>query len=99
MPRSRIFRRRSRRCSTGWRHAKMPEGCGKLIHSNAPVLLLSGERDPVTPPADAALVAKGFPHGLLVQIPHGTHAAEGTCEERLIADFVERGTVEGLDLS
>jgi pimeloyl-ACP methyl ester carboxylesterase len=82
-----------------WPHARMPAGWGKLIHSNAPVLLLSGERDPVTPPADAALVAKGFPHGLLVQIPHGTHAGEGTCEERLIADFIERGTVEALDLT
>jgi pimeloyl-ACP methyl ester carboxylesterase len=82
-----------------WPHAKRPAGWGQLIHSDIPVLLLSGERDPVTPPADAALVAKGFPHGLLVQIPHGTHGGEGACESRLIADFVEHGTVQGLDLS
>ncbi|HEX4497547.1 MAG TPA: alpha/beta fold hydrolase [Thermoanaerobaculia bacterium] len=82
-----------------WPHAKRPADWGKLIHSDVPVLLLSGERDPVTPPADAALVAKGFPHGLLVLIPHGSHANEGSCEGRLVADFLERGTVQGLDVS
>ena len=82
-----------------WPHAPLPPGWGALVHSDVPVLLFSGERDPVTPPADAALVAKGFPHGLLVKIPRGTHAGAGSCQERLIADFIERGTVEGLDLS
>jgi pimeloyl-ACP methyl ester carboxylesterase len=82
-----------------WPHAPMPAGWGKLIHSDVPALLFSGERDPVTPPADAMLVAKGFPHGLLVQIPHGSHASEGTCEGRVIADFIERGSVRGLDVS
>lgn len=82
-----------------WPHAPLPPGSGALIHSDVPVLLFSGERDPVTPPADAALVAKGFPHGLLVNIPHGTHAGAGSCQERLIADFTERGTAQGLDLS
>lgn len=82
-----------------WPHAPMPAGWGKLIHSEVPALLLSGERDPVTPPADAALVAKGFPNGLLVLIPHGTHASEGTCEARVIANFIERGSVKGLDVS
>jgi pimeloyl-ACP methyl ester carboxylesterase len=77
----------------------MPAGWGKLVHSEVPALLLSGERDPVTPPADAALVAKGFPNGLLVLIPLGTHASEGTCEGRVIADFIERGSVKGLDVS
>ena len=36
---------------------------------------------------------------MLVQIPHGTHAGAGNCEERLIADFIERGGTQGLDLS
>ena len=62
-----------------WPHAPLPPGWGSLVHSDVPVLLFSGERDPVTPPADAALVAKGFPHGLLVKIPHGTHAGAGSC--------------------
>jgi pimeloyl-ACP methyl ester carboxylesterase len=82
-----------------WPHAPLPKGSGDLVHSNVPALLLSGERDPVTPPADAVLVAKGFAHGLLVQIPHGTHNGEGDCQERVVADFVERGSVAGLDVT
>src|SRR4051794_35974558 len=82
-----------------WPHAPLPASWGALVHSDVPVLLFSGERDPVTPPADAALVARGFPHGRLVQIPHGTHAGAGECQERLIADFIERGSADGLDLS
>jgi len=82
-----------------WPHAPLPPGSGDLVRSNVPVLLLSGERDPVTPPADAAEVAKGFPHGLWVQIPHGSHAGGGDCEERVVADFLARGSVQGLDVS
>jgi pimeloyl-ACP methyl ester carboxylesterase len=82
-----------------WPHAPLPPGSGDLTHSDVPTLLLSGERDPVTPPADAAEVAKGFPHGLWVLIPHGTHNGGGDCEDRVIGDFVERGSVQGLDVS
>jgi pimeloyl-ACP methyl ester carboxylesterase len=82
-----------------WPHAPLPPGSGDLVRSGVPALLLSGERDPVTPPADAALVAKGFTHGLWVLIPHGTHNGAGACEERVVADFVERGSAEGLDVS
>jgi pimeloyl-ACP methyl ester carboxylesterase len=82
-----------------WPHAPLPPGSGDLVHSDVPTLLLSGERDPVTPPADAALVAKGFTHGLWVLIPHGTHNGSGDCEEQVVADFVKRGSAEGLDYS
>jgi pimeloyl-ACP methyl ester carboxylesterase len=82
-----------------WPHAPLPPGSGDLVHSDVPTLLLSGERDPVTPPADAALVAKGFTHGLWVLIPHGTHNGGGDCEDRVVAHFVERGSAAGLDVS
>ena len=82
-----------------WPHAPLPPGSGSLVRSEIPVLLFSGERDPVTPPEDAAMVTKGFPNGLLVRIPAGTHAGAGSCQERLIADFIERGSPQGLDLS
>jgi pimeloyl-ACP methyl ester carboxylesterase len=82
-----------------WPHAPLPPGSGDLVRSDVPALLLSGERDPVTPPADAAQVAKGFAHGLWVQIPHGAHNGDDDCEERVVADFVKRGSAEGLDVS
>jgi pimeloyl-ACP methyl ester carboxylesterase len=82
-----------------WPHAPQPKDWGKPVRSELPVLLLSGERDPVTPPADAALVARGFPNGLLVLIPHGAHSDDESCEVPLIAAFVERGSAQGLDVA
>jgi pimeloyl-ACP methyl ester carboxylesterase len=65
-----------------------------------PALLLSGEADPVTPPrwAEAAarslprsrqLVAPGLAHGVLVR----------GCVPRVVAEFVKRGSADGLDAS
>jgi pimeloyl-ACP methyl ester carboxylesterase len=80
-----------------WPHAPPPPGPEALPPSPVPALLFSGERDPVTPPADAAQVARGFTNGLWLVIPNGTHDWTHDCEQRLILDFVERGTVRGLD--
>jgi pimeloyl-ACP methyl ester carboxylesterase len=82
-----------------WPHAAPLPGSGALPLSALPALVISGERDPVTPPADAAAVAKGFAHGLWVQIPSGAHSSALPCEDRLIADFFQRGSVQGLDTS
>lgn len=82
-----------------WPHAPLPKPWGELVRSPVPALLLAGERDPVTPPADAALVAKGFEHGRLILIPHGAHSTEGRCIEGLIAEFVERASAVDLDAS
>jgi pimeloyl-ACP methyl ester carboxylesterase len=82
-----------------WPHASLPPGAGDAVRSDVPALLLSGERDAVTPPDDAVRVAKGFSHGLLVQIPHGSHDDYLDCQPRVIADFVERGSIEGLDVT
>jgi len=68
------------------------------MDTDVPVLLLSGEFDPVTPPAwgDLAaaqyrnarhVVGPGQGHGLL---PHG-------CTPRLVADFITAAAVEDLD--
>jgi pimeloyl-ACP methyl ester carboxylesterase len=82
-----------------WPHAPLPPGAGDLVHSDVPALLLSGERDPVTPPAGAAQVAKGFPHGLWVQIPHGTHNGGSDCEDRVVQNFLDKGSVQDLDVA
>lgn len=82
-----------------WPHAPLPNPWGQLVKSNLPVLLLAGERDPVTPPADAHYVATGFTNGRLLLIPNGAHSNDNACLTGLIADFVERGTTRTLDLS
>jgi len=65
-----------------------------------PALLLSGSDDPATPPAFAHEAARAFTHHLEVVLEgfgHGQLTAP--CVDRLMAQFVARGSVEALDAS
>jgi hypothetical protein len=63
-----------------------------------PVLILSGELDPVTPPDLAAPLLRYLPNGRQVLMHNATHSTY-ECQERLARDFIERGTAKGLDAS
>lgn len=70
--------------------------------SNVPVLIISGQLDPVTPAANADEVAKDFPNSLRVVVPSQGHCSgDGLdgfdCVDRLQADFIKLGSVKGLD--
>jgi len=66
--------------------------------SDAPVLLLSGEIDPVTPPSFAEEVAKTLSRSLALTVPGEGHGVLGrSCVARLAADFLERADVKDLD--
>jgi hypothetical protein len=66
-------------------------------------LILTGEWDPVTPPANGDAVASNLPHSLHVVVPHGAHGFGGLegidCVTNLMTEFVQRGTAKGLDTS
>lgn len=68
------------------------------VKADAPVLLISGDVDPVTPPWIAEAAARHLPNGRQFRIPNGSHYSY-ECSENLIADFIERGTTQGLDAS
>jgi hypothetical protein len=68
------------------------------VKSDAPVLLVAGALDPVTPPWLAQTVAKTLSHSKLVIIPNATHNSY-ECVENMVADFIDRGTTDGLDVS
>ena len=83
-----------------WPHGPMDPELHAPLHSNVPVLLLSGGDDPVTPPAYAEEAARGLTHHLIVDLPgmgHGQLTAP--CVGRLMAQFIERGSTAGVDLS
>ena len=86
-----------------WPRATVDADYFKPIRSDVPVLILTGEWDPVTPPANAEFVARTFPNSLQVVVPHGAHGIgnlEGIeCIERLSTEFVARGTAKDLDKS
>jgi len=81
-----------------WPAAAVPPAFKSPVRSNAPALLLSGEFDPVTPPANAERVAAGLPASLHVVAPGQGHGVlVRGCLRRVATEFIERGTAEGLD--
>lgn len=91
--------REQQRVCADWPRGAIPADAHELVRSDAPVLLISGERDPVTPPEFGARVASRLPNSLQVVFPHSGHGAEGPCAEGIVARFVERASVKGLDVS
>ena len=70
------------------------------LHSTVPALLLSGGDDPVTPPAYAEEARRGLSnslHVVLKDFGHGQLAAP--CMDRVMEQFINRGSVTGLDVS
>src|SRR3984957_4966315 len=66
--------------------------------SAAPTLLLSGEADPVTPPADAERAAAGLARHLHLILSGEGHGQVATgCIPRLMAEFLDAATPEKLD--
>ncbi len=92
-------REQQRACAL-WPRAAIPADLRTPLRSDVPTLLVSGERDPVTPPEFGERVAPGLARGRHVLIPHGGHGSGGgACLDGLVARFVERGSAEGLDAS
>ena len=82
-----------------WVQAEVPPDSHTLVKSNVPVLLLSGNLDPVTPPSFADRVGKQLPNSLHVVFPNASHGSAGACGRDLMAAFLDRGTAQGLDTS
>ena len=96
------YRLRDQRAACAeWPRASIPPQYFEPVRSPAPVLLVSGQWDPTTPPSNADAVAKSLPHALHVVVPHGGHGYDGleglACLQRLETAFVEKGTTEGLE--
>jgi pimeloyl-ACP methyl ester carboxylesterase len=91
--------RQQQRVCTIWPRAPVPADLHQPVRSEVPVLLFSGERDPVTPPEFGERVAKFLPNSLHVVVPHSGHGSAGPCAEGIIDRFVETASVQGLDTS
>ncbi len=85
-----------------WPRGDVPEDFKGPARSTAPVLLLSGEADPVTPPENGELTASqiGREAALhLVASGQGHIVIHRGCIPLLAAGFIETGSFEGLDPS
>jgi pimeloyl-ACP methyl ester carboxylesterase len=81
-----------------WPRGPMDADLHSPLHSDVPTLLLSGEADPVTPPADAERAARGLTaKRLLVLGGEGHGQLNVSCVPRLMAAFLNSADPEGLD--
>ncbi|QCO66632.2 alpha/beta hydrolase [Luteimonas yindakuii] len=81
-----------------WPHGRAEPAQFEPLRADLPVLLLSGELDPVTPPAYGERVAAGLANGRHVVLRgqgHGTLALG--CMPKLVARFIETADAAALD--
>jgi len=83
-----------------WPRGVVDEDLKAPLQSKVPALLLSGEFDPVTPPAYAAAAAPGFADHVQVTFRGQGHIQLGLrCAQQLVRHFLDAGTATGLDAS
>ncbi len=84
-----------------WPKGPLPSDYWEPLRSTIPTLLVTGERDPVTPARDTLLVAKTLPNSRTMIVPDGGHSSNGLeglkCIEDLEQRFVDQGDFQGLD--
>ena len=83
-----------------WPRGELPDGYRDPVRSDAPVLILSGELDPVTPPRWGDHAAATLPNSRHLVVPgtgHGT--LQAGCATRLIGEFLDSADPAGLDAS
>lgn len=74
-----------------WPHGPMPKDFHAPFRSPIPTLLISGERDPVTPPAFADEVLRGLPNGRALVVDGMGHAEPmlAGCVPQLVDRFID----------
>lgn len=85
-----------------WVQGELPKNYYDPVLSDAPVLILSGERDPVTPARWGYQVQEFLPHSVHLVIPDGAHGSGGLLDTDCIGAMRRRlldtASVEGLDV-
>ncbi|HVF46517.1 MAG TPA: alpha/beta fold hydrolase [Pyrinomonadaceae bacterium] len=86
-----------------WPQANIPKNYAEPTKGKVNALILTGQWDPVTPPAYGDATAKHLLGSLHVVVPQAGHGFGGLsgldCITNLKTTFIERGTTTGLDAS
>ena len=81
-----------------WPAGVMDGGLRTPVATDKPVLLLSGDADPITPPRFAELAAVEMRNRvLLVGTDQGHGQAARTCIPEIMADFIDAASVDAID--
>jgi len=83
-----------------WPAGPIDDGFKEPLASNLPVLLLSGDADPITPPRYAELAAVDLENATLLIGKDQGHGQIGVgCTSGLVADFIESADPAAIDAS
>ena len=87
-----------RQCSE-WPRGPLPKGFWQPVRASLPVLAISGDLDPITPPRYAETVIRGFLNGRHVVVPGRSHNDVDPCITSMFESFLIAGSAAGLDTS
>ena len=81
-----------------WPHSTVTPEFKQPVRSDVPVLILSGEADPVTPPENGEQVARTLTNRLHLVVPGMGHGQfYRGCMPKIITNFIESGSLDKLD--
>jgi pimeloyl-ACP methyl ester carboxylesterase len=92
------IRRQTAACEL-WPRARIDPAQREPIRSDVPVLLINGERDPVTPPDFGRRASRYLTRSLHLVEPYASHEEIPPCVDGIANEFLRRGTIQGLDTS
>jgi pimeloyl-ACP methyl ester carboxylesterase len=81
-----------------WPRGEVPEGFGDPVTFDGPVLVISGELDPVTPPEWGEEMVRHLPRGRHVAVPRA-HDVNSPCVDSFASAFLHEDPLAPLDLS
>ncbi len=80
-----------------WPKAKVAASFTEPVRSDAPILMITGDLDPVAPPWLAAGASRLLPNSRQISIPNTGHYFRFECVDNLLAEFLSKGSAKGLD--
>jgi len=87
-----------RRACEAWPRGEVPRGYAAPVAAAVPALVVSGERDPVTPLRWGEEVVRHLPRGRHLVLAHGAHGLPGPCLAQVFAQFLDRADPQALDI-
>jgi pimeloyl-ACP methyl ester carboxylesterase len=92
-----MFKNRLKPCEF-WPRGDVSSDYYEPVESDAPVLILSGQLDPVTPPRWGEHIAEHLPNAKHIVVPGTGHGTLGQgCISRLFSRFLDDGSAVNLD--
>jgi pimeloyl-ACP methyl ester carboxylesterase len=79
-----------------WPSTPVPADWRTPVTGSVPVLLLSGELDPATPPEFGERVARSLPLSRHIVVPGGAHGSAADCPLPAVLHVLKEGTLERL---